>query len=273
MTIFHVVLLAVIQGLTEFLPISSSGHLVLFQSLLGFNQPELLLDISLHIGTLLAICLVFFKDIRSVITSIIKFPALLHSAGGFRNLFSENTDIRMLILIIAGSFPTAIIGLLFHKIAGQIFSSVPIVGVMLLLTGTFLWASRFTKKRGHKIKQVNIKDVLIIGLVQGLAVLPGISRSGSTIVAGLFAGVERETAARFSFLLSIPAILGALILELTENGLHTSVSFETILLGILISAIVGFAALKILMSIVKHGKLYFFAPYCWALGLLTLIVG
>lgn len=271
MNIFHAISLAVIQGLTEFLPVSSSGHLVLLQNLFGLKEPEILFDICLHVGTLFAICVVFFNDIRSIILSAFRFPSLLFSAGWNKNILAENADIKMLIMIAVGTIPTGIIGLLFHKISGQIFASVSLVGAMLFITGTLLWASRWAKPEGRKIGQFKIKDALIIGLIQGIAVLPGISRSGSTIVMGLLIGVERETAARYSFLLSIPAIIGALILELNGLDVHMTVSAGSLLISVVIASIVGFIALKVLLSMVKHGRLYFFAFYCWLLGAVALI--
>lgn len=272
MNIFQSIMLAVVQGLTEFLPVSSSGHLVLFQNLFGLKEPEILFDICLHIGTLFAIFVVFFKDIRSIILSAIKFPYLLRSAGGMKNLYSENADIKMLVLIVVGSIPTGILGILFHKVANQIFSSVLLVGIMLIVTGSFLWASRFVKEEGRDIQQATMKDALIIGFAQGIAVIPGISRSGSTIVIGLFAGLGRETVARYSFLMSIPAILGALFLEIIGSDVPTNIPIGIILTGVAVAAIVGYGALKILLNMVKQRQLYIFAPYCWAVGIVVLVI-
>ena len=271
MDIFQAISLAIIQGLTEFLPVSSSGHLVILQNIFGLKEPEIFFDICVHVGTLFAICIVFFKEINSIIKSIFQISSLSRSSGSLKNLFSENDDIRMAILIIIASIPTAILGLLFHKIAGKIFSSVHLVGIMLLATGAFLWTSRSIKSEGNDVKGITVGKALIIGLAQGIAVLPGISRSSLTIVTALFIGVGRETAAKYSFLMSIPAILGALLLELDGTGVPTNSSTGIILLSVVVSAIIGFAALKVLLNMVKQKQLYYFAPYCWLIGIITII--
>ena len=263
--------LGIIQGLTEFLPVSSSGHLVLLQNLFGLAQPELLFDICLHIGTLIAVCIVFFQEIRSILLTLLHLPGLTKSSGGLKPLFAENEDVRIALLIVAGSIPTAVLGILFHKIADQIFGAVWIVGIMLLVTGTILWFTRMAPRKGRSIVKVTMKDALVIGLVQGLAILPGISRSGTTISVALFLGVDREVAGRYSFLLSIPAILGALIMGLDSSLIQTSVSWGMILAGTASAGVVGYGALKLLLHLVKKGHLYSFAPYCWLLGVAALI--
>jgi len=264
-------MLGIIQGLTEFLPVSSSGHLVLLQNLFGITEPELLFDISLHVGSLMAIFIVFYQEIRNILQALLHLPALIKSSGNFKSLFADNEEIRISALILVGSIPTAILGILFHKIVDQIFGSVWIVGVMLLVTGTLLWFTRQMSVEGRPLIKVSIRDVLIIGLMQGIAIMPGISRSGSTISIALFLGINREIAGRYSFLLSIPAILGAMILGLDSTIIQTNIPVKIILLGTLTAGIVGYIALKILLRLVKQGRLYYFAPYCWLLGAATLI--
>ena len=263
--------LGIIQGLTEFLPVSSSGHLVIFQHLFGLEEPELLFDISVHIGTLVAICVIFFKEILSIIQALIHLPKLTASAGGIRHLIAENEEVRIAVLIIAGSVPTAILGIFFSKMTDQIFGTLWIVGLMLLITGTLLWFTRKIHLEGRTIKAVNLKDALVIGLIQGLAILPGISRSGSTISVALFLGIDRELAGRYSFLLSIPAILGAFLIGLDSSITKASASVEMMLLGGAIAGIVGCMALKVLLHLVKKGQLHRFAPYCWTIGGLALV--
>lgn len=269
----HAILLGVIQGLTEFLPVSSSGHLVLLQNLFGLKEPEILFDISLHMGTLTAVCIVFFPEILSILKTLFSLPRLLQTSGGMKQLYQDNEPVRMATLIVAGSIPTAILGLLFHKMVDQIFGSVWIVGLMLVITGALLWLTRRFRAKGRSLQRTGIKDALVIGLVQGLAIMPGISRSGSTISVALFMGLDREVAGRYSFLLSIPAILGALILSLDSPAMQTGVSASLFLTGTVTAGIVGFAALKILLHLVKRGRLHLFAPYCWIIGIVTLIVG
>ena len=271
MNALQAVLLGVLQGLTEFLPVSSSGHLVLLQNLFGIKEPALLFDISLHIGTLVSICAVFFQDILSILSTLIRLPALLKSSNGFIALFNENEDVRMAALIVLGSIPTAVIGVLFQKVTDQLFGSVWLVGIMLIVTGTLLMFTRYITGKGRSLKQVRSKDALIIGLVQGLAIIPGISRSGSTISTALFLKVDRETAGRYSFLLSLPAMIGALVMGLGSEMTYPAVSVQNILLGSATAAIIGFIALKMLLRVVKQGHLYFFTPYCWLLGGIVLI--
>ena len=271
MTVSQAILLGILQGLTEFLPVSSSGHLVLLQRLFGIHEPELLFDISLHIGTLAATCTVFRREIGSILSTLIRLPALIKGAGGFGTLFKENEDIRIAVLIVAGSVPTAILGVLFHEIADRIFSAVRIVGAMLLVTGTLLLLTRWCGFKSRPLKQVSTKDALIIGTVQGLAILPGISRSGSTISTALFLNIDRDVAGKYSFLLSIPAMLGALIMGLNSEIIHNSVAGSRILMGSVAAACVGFIALKFLLHVVKKGRLYMFAPYCWILGIISLV--
>jgi undecaprenyl-diphosphatase len=264
------IVLGAIQGLTEFLPVSSSGHLVLFQNLFGLKEPELLFDISLHVGTLLAVLVVFYRDILEILTALIRLPSRMKSAGGLPRLCRTDPAIRMALLIVAGSIPTAIIGLLFKEITDRLFGSTVIVGCMLLVTGTLLWLTRRIVKKGRSVTDTTIKDALIVGVVQGLAILPGISRSGSTIATALFLGVDRKVAGRYSFLLSIPAIVGALVLGLDEPELQTTIPLGIILAGSLVSALVGWLALIILLKVVDRGQLHRFAPYCWLVGMFTL---
>ena len=266
------IILGLIQGLTEFLPVSSSGHLVLFQHLFGLKESALFFDVSVHMGTLIAVVIFFRKDIISIIVSLIRFIGQLSGhEKSFRHIHDDH-DLKMAMLIIAGSVPTAIIGLLFKEMADRIFSSVLLVGCMLLLTGCFLWSTRWLKQEGNDISGFSIKNAFIIGIIQGLAILPGISRSGSTIVAGLFLNLNRETAARYSFLLSIPAIAGAEILSLKDLG-HGASFDMNVLMGSVTACIVGYCALAMLVYIVRKGQMYLFSPYCWLVGIIALAIG
>ena len=272
MNSFQATMLGIIQGITEFLPISSSGHLVIFQHLFGLKEPELFFNISVHVGTLIAVIIFFRKEIQAIIISLMRFSALYFTGKAQFSYIYENPDAKLAFLIVTGSIPTAILGLLFHKIADQLFSSVFIVGFMLIITGCFLWSTKWIKRKDRNINRFSIKNALVIGLVQGIAIIPGISRSGSTIVAGLFLGIDRATAARYSFLLSIPAILGAEVLALKDLSTHTLLFDKTILLGAVSSCIVGYCALKLLVYIVGKGRLHIFAPYCWITGIMALIL-
>ena len=266
------IVLGTVQGLTEFLPVSSSGHLVLFQNLFGLKEPELLFDICLHVGTLSAVIIVFYREILDILKALFQFPVRMKTAGGFTRLCETDASIRMALLIVVGSIPTAVIGLLFKKITDQLFGSITIVGVMLLVTGTILWFTRNIRGDGRPISKTTLKDALLIGIIQGLAILPGISRSGSTISTALFLGIDRKVAGRYSFLLSIPAIIGALLLGLDSPELHTAIPMGTIIVGSVVSALVGWFALVILLRVVDRGQLHRFAPYCWLVGVVTLVL-
>ena len=270
MTTIEAIVLGIIQGLSEFLPVSSSGHLVLFQHLFGLKEPELLFDICLHVGTLMAVLIVFYKEILEILTALLQIPSRMKQAGGLLRLFQVDPAIRMALLIVVGSIPTALIGLVFKEMTDKLFGSILLVGCMLLVTGSLLWFTRNISGRGRQVEKTWMKDALIIGVVQGLAILPGISRSGSTISTALFLGVDRKMAGRYSFLLSIPAIVGALVLGLDTPELHTTIPLMTILLGSIASALTGWLALVILLKVVDRGQLHRFAPYCWVVGLLTL---
>ena len=265
------ILLGIIQGLTEFLPISSSGHLVLAQNLLGLKEPELLFDICVHVGTLVAVIAVFQRDIRQILQTLVRLPILVRTAGGFRDLVATDETVRLITLIAIGSLPTAALGLLFKEMVAEIFSSVLLVGIMLITTGCLLWFTRRINAAGRQISGLTLKDALLIGLFQGLAILPGVSRSGATISMALYAGVDRDLAGRFSFLLSIPAILGALVLSLDTSMASNTISPGTIAFGTLSAALIGYLALKLLLRLVKKGRLYRFAPYCWLVGLVAII--
>lgn len=272
MSTWQAVLLGIVQGLTEFLPISSSGHLVLLQNLLGFREPELLLDVCLHLGTLTAVLVVFRHEIRMIIITLVGLPALLGAAGGFLPLLRTNPQVRICFLIGVGSVPTAVLGLLFHRAADRIFASVGLVGAMLLVTGALLWFTRRLNGAGRPLIRMKPLDAVWVGLAQGLAVLPGISRSGATISTALYLGLERRLAGRFSFLLSIPAIVGALLLELKSSNLHASATISGIVLGTAAAAVSGYFALVALLRLVEKGKIQYFAPYCWLLGSAALMV-
>lgn len=273
MTPFQAFILGVIQGLTEFLPISSSGHLVLSQRLFGLREPELFFDISVHLGTLIAVIIFFQKDIRSIIASLVTFIVSLFKKETRLSYVWEDLNLRLTLLIVIGSVPTAFIGLMFSKIADQLFSSIFIVGCALIVTGVLLWITCLIKTEGKDISGFSIRNALTIGVAQGIAIIPGVSRSGSTIAVGLLLGLNRETSARYSFLLSIPAIAGAELL-LSLKGIHGNAVFDMVtIIGMLTAGIVGYLALTLLVYIVKKGQIHLFSPYCWTVGLITLIVG
>jgi undecaprenyl-diphosphatase len=265
------ILLGVVQGLTEFLPISSSGHLVLFQNLLGFREPELLFDIALHLGTLLAVCLFFRRDLRAMMVETADFLASLLSRKKNLKQIKEYPHALMLLWVLVGTIPTGFIGFWFKTPLESLFGSVRVVGFMLMCTGLILAATWKLPEKHTRRTSVGLFAALAVGVAQGIAIIPGISRSGSTIVCGMFCKLQPETAARFSFLLSIPATLGAMAVQLASEGMGQG-ALPALAVGFMVSAFVGLLALKILMGIVRKGRLYSFAPYCWAVGLLILFL-
>jgi undecaprenyl-diphosphatase len=265
------VILGIVQGLTEFLPISSSGHLVLLQNLFGLTEPELLFDVVLHCGTLLAIVIVFRQEVLSLVYEFFRLPKSLWGHGTAGRSWRYRPHFRMLVLIIVGSVPTAIIGLGFKDVFESLFGSTLAVGIALLVTGLVLFCTRWVGARGRGIDGFRARDALVVGLAQGLAITPGISRSGFTISAGLFLGLDRELAARYSFLMSIPAILGALVLELREAraGAFGAIDLG---LGFFAALVAGVFALIVLMKLVEQGRLHWFAGYCWLVGSIVIVL-
>lgn len=252
MTIIEAGILGLVQGLTEFLPVSSSGHLIIAQHFLKINDGGLLFDVLLHFATLVAVVAVYWKDLLDMI----KHP------------FQKYT-----YLLILGTIPTAIIGLVFNDTFERLFSSVTIVGYMLLITGFILLAAEFISRTIFSSSRFKYWQALVVGTAQGMAITPGISRSGTTIAMGLLVGLERAEAARFSFLLSIPAILGASILEIKDFAMTSQIGFHLILpyaIGMIAAAISGYFAIKLLLGILTKGKLYYFSIYCWLLGAATI---
>lgn len=256
MTVLQALILGAVQGLTEFLPVSSSGHLVIFQHLLGLSDTPLAFDVLVHMGTLVAVFVVFWEDIASLL----------------RKPFSKLT-----YLIIVGCIPAGLAGVLLEPVFEAAFTSLLVVGVGLLITGVFLRLSEKWSLARPGLKEVaetSYKDVLFIGLLQAIAIFPGISRSGSTISAALWAGLERPFAARFSFLLSIPVILGAGLLHIPDlgNGALAVIPPASIIAGLVSSALFGYFAIKVVLHLVNQGRLSMFSWYVWALGIITLLV-
>lgn len=265
---FKAIILGVIQGVTEFLPVSSSGHLVLGQRLFGLKEPELLFDIILHIATLVAVVIVFRREIAALAIELFQVPGRLGNGETMASLWRERPTFRLLVLIAAGSIPTGLIGFGFKDMFESLFASTYAVGLALLVTGSVLFLTKTAKVNDNKTTGFGIKDALLIGLVQGLAITPGLSRSGLTISAGLFLGLDRELAARYSFLLFIPAVLGALAVQLASSG-PSVFGPASLAAGFAAALVSGLAALTFLLKLVQRGHLHYFAYYCWLAGLVT----
>jgi len=268
MNIFNAIILGIVQGLTEFLPVSSSGHLVLMQKIFGITAPALFFDTMLHVGTLLAVVVVLWRDIWGILRKIIQ-PLTLY-------------------LIIA-TIPAVLIALAFGDAIDHAFESGKYLGVCFLVTTLLLLTAEYLSKRakisgGLKSgEKMNWLDALIIGIMQAVAIAPGISRSGATISGALSRKLDRDFAARFSFLLSIPAILGAVVLQtkdLVKGSASAatqaaqsgeSISAAAVIAGTVAAAIVGFFAMKLMLKIVREKSLFGFAIYTAVLGVLVII--
>lgn len=257
MSIGESIIFGLIQGLTEFLPVSSSGHLTIFHKYLGSFDNNVLYDVILHFGTLFATLLFFHKKIFTLLTGF--FQEL--KAKEFRG---NNT--KQILFIFLATLPTAIIGIVFKKQLEALFTQVQLVCYMLIVTGSILLITRFIQTKDYTISQLGFIKSIAIGIIQGCAIIPGISRSGSTISSGLFFGMDRKEAGEFSFLISIPAISGAVLLKVMEIQSFSSINWFVIGVGFLSSFITGLLSLALLMTFVKKGNLWFFAPYCILLG-------
>jgi len=253
------ILLGVLQGLTEFLPISSSGHLALAEQLFGIHKPGIVFDIFVHFGTVLSVLWVF----RGRIFRLVRAPV----RGG--------EDLRVLGMLIMGSLPTGILGLALNSVAEAAFARSWAVGLGLLLTASALFfVERLSSPKTKSLEQLSWRDALWVGLAQGIAVLPGISRSGSTIAMGLFLGLRREDAAEFSFLLFIPAVVGATLLKLGEalsDPAAHSALWGSYLAGTVVAFLSGVIAIRFLLRFVRERRLTPFAIYCYVIGLLAVL--
>lgn len=265
MEIYQGIILGILQGLTEFLPVSSSGHLVLGQIYFNVTEFGLVFDVSVHMGTLAAVLVVYRSDILEILGSLYRF-------AGDRSLAGRDENLTFAWCIAVGSVPTAIIGFGLKQFEHLLFTSSLIVGCMLIVTGTVLWISRNHYRDGASAHaKLTTGRALVIGVVQGLAVIPGISRSGSTIAAAMFSGMDRARAAKFSFLLSVPAICGAQVISIKDAIENGGLIDPATIYGTIVSFIVGLIALKLLLKLVHTGKFHLFAPYCWLAGVLALL--
>ena len=264
MTAFQSLVLGVIQGVTEFIPISSSAHLVLLPWILGWDSPSLAFDTTLHLGTLVAVVVFFREDFLGL--AIAWWASLRERtiAGDLQ---------RKIAWLIIGSTPAALMGFLFEDFFRGLFGSAPWVAFLLLVTGLLLVISERWGGR-HKLRDIAFGDLLVIGLAQGCGIAPGISRSGATIAAGLLRGLRRAEVARFSFLLATPIIFGAGLLQLTELFQAGAVGAQlpSLIVGFLAAAISGYLCIKLLLAYLQRGRLYVFAAYCWLAGGVSLIV-
>ena len=287
MSIIQAIILGIVQGITEFLPVSSSGHLAIIQNIFHIQTDGgLFFDVMLHLGTLVAIFVVYRKDILRMIVETVNMCGDIiynlksyiqnqrsYSALRYRKIVKNNYR-KFVVLVLVSTIPTGIIGYIGKGMVEKASATLIVPGICLILTSILLVVSEKTPN-GKKIpKDISYRSGFLIGAAQGCATLPGLSRSGTTISVGCFLGFERKFAVRYSFIMSIPAVLGANILSL-KDALGGEVIWKDVpvyLLGVLVAAVVGYACIRLLKMIAAKGKFGAFAYYCWAVGLLTVIL-
>ncbi len=270
MNLSTAIILGIVQGLTELFPVSSSAHLVILQSFLpDFHQPGVTFDAILHLGTLFSVAFYFRADILKMIRAFASQKYQEADASGHDDAFILR---KLVLYLLIGTIPAVILGVLFIDFLHSVFASARAAAFFLIITGFLLFFSDRVENAGRDEKDINMTDSILIGLVQSLALLPGISRSGATITAGIFRKLNRITAAKFSFLLSLPAVCGAVIFEARYFEQIPSAEIWLYFTGAICSAITGLISLKLFFLIIREARLKFFAYYCWAFGTFTLLV-
>ena len=279
MSELQALILGLLQGLTEYLPVSSSGHLTIASSLFGIEGEEnLAFTIAVHVATVLSTLVILWKEISWIFKGLLKYDDRQRDGlSGTSALSRLNAEQRYMLNILISMIPVGIVGVFFKDYVEEIFGSgLVIVGAMLLLTALLLTFSYFAKPRQKD--EISLKDAFIIGLSQAAAVMPGLSRSGTTIATGLLLGNKKEKLAQFSFLMVIPPILGEALLDvkdMIENGVASvmgSISLTSLMIGFVAAFLSGCAACKWMIEIVKKGKLIYFAIYCAIVGVILLLV-
>jgi len=283
MSILQAIFLGAVQGLTEFLPVSSSGHLSIFQNIFHINTGNsMLFDVLLHLGTLLVVFAVYWKDICKLIVEFVKmvidlfanlkiFLTVKKGSRQYRRIIRTNYR-KFAVLILVSTLPTGVMGYLGSKLIADASQTLLIPGICLLITAVLLFFSDRIQNCWKIPRDVTYGEGLVIGIAQGFATLPGLSRSGTTIAACTFCGFDRRFAVKYSFILSIPAILGATLLELSDISSEavTGQLVGTYAAGMVTAAVVGYAAIRMMLSLVKNKKMKYFSYYCFAIGLLAI---
>lgn len=272
MTYIQGIILGLAQGLSEFLPISSSGHLALLQYFFGISSENVLpFAVLLHLGTLISVFIVYWKDIVSLVKELGAVIKDIFTGKGLR--INANPTRRLGFMIIVATIPTAIIGLLFNDLFNAMYLSLIAIGIGLLITGTILVIAERMGRNSKGIKEMKFRNAFFVGLMQGVAICPGISRSGSTLFGGLISGLNREFAVKFAFLISIPSILGSVIVEAPDAfkaGMDMSL-IGPVVVGVLVSALSGLFAIKAMIKLVSNKNLMGFSVYTWALGIVVIV--
>lgn len=286
MSLLQAIFMGLIQGIAEFLPISSSGHLAIFQYIFKVNtNTGMLFEVMLHLGTLVAVCVVFWKDVKKLFMEGIHL--LVDACGNLKTFFTTkfrhgegeyhrvitNAYRKFVLLILVTTIPTGIIGIVLSGVVDTASSSLLIPGICLIINAIVLLIVGSLPGGKKKVKASSYKDAAVIGVAQGIAVLPGISRSGSTISACLALGFDRSFAVKYSFIASLPAIVGANLLELRHLGTAVSTGGNILyyIIGMVVAGVVGYICIRIMMYVVTNKKFTYFAYYCAAAGVISLI--
>ncbi|MDR1722066.1 MAG: undecaprenyl-diphosphate phosphatase [Methanobrevibacter sp.] len=270
MDIIQGIIVGIVQGLTEFLPISSSAHLMFIQHILGISTDNLAFDVLLHLATLIAVVAYYFKDVIGMIKAFVLSIVDIFK-GNFIEGIKEDDYKKLAWFVIIGTIPAGIVGVVFDKQIEAAFTNLAIPAFFLLITGVLLYTSQRVNVGNKNIKETGLKETILVGISQALAILPGLSRSGTTISTGLFLGFNKEFAAKFSFLLSIPAIVGAAVVQLDDFTTSLDANLYVYVFGFLAALISGYLAISLLLKLIKEKSLDFFAFYCWIVGAAILI--
>ncbi|MGN0383034.1 MAG: undecaprenyl-diphosphate phosphatase [Eubacterium sp.] len=285
MSLLEAIILAIIQGVTEFLPVSSSGHLAIFKNLFGLKDMGLTYDILLHLGTLLAVFVVYWKDILRLIIDGVGIIAdciynfflffkntCLDEKNTYRKIIS-NSYRKFALLIIVSTIPTGIIGVIGGDIIENAGATLIVPGLCLLITGVLLLIADNIPEGDKTPKKTTYGNALFTGIAQGVATLPGISRSGTTITACLACGMKKEFAVKYSFIMSIPAIMGAVVLDLTDLATEqiSTPELTNYIVGTIVAAVVGYICIKTMLVVVKNKKFKYFSYYCFVMGAVAII--
>ncbi len=275
---WQAVLLGIIQGLTEFLPVSSSGHLALAQNVMSIPKPEsaemIFFDVMTHIGTLVAVLVAFWKPAGKFLSALF---SQVRTSMPMAQRWQRQWALRLFVLMLVATVVTAMVAFPLKKVFTQMRGIPWAVGILLMITGCLLFSTRFVRRGRRGIRRMGLWTAACIGLAQGFAVAPGISRSGSTISAGLLCGVRRRWAAQFAFLLFVPAVLAAWLVSgldlLKAENLDVPALIGPTLVGTVVAGLVGYACLRLLLWLVRRSRLWMFAFYCWPIGIAAIVYG
>lgn len=271
MTYFQAIILGLIQGLAEFLPISSSGHLALLQYFFGVDSEQVLpFAVLLHLGTLISVFIIYWKDICELVAELGRVIKDIFTGKGLR--INANPTRRLGFMIIVATIPTGIMGLLFNDFFNNLYLNIVAIAAGLIITGIILLVAEKIGKSNKGVMEMKFKHAVFVGIMQGIAICPGISRSGSTLFGGLISGLDRKFAVKFAFLVSIPSILGSVVMEAPDafaQGMDMSL-LGPVIAGVIIAAISGIVAIKWMIKVVSDKSLFGFTVYVWLVAIAVL---